>query len=154
MRTSAWRLTKTKFAHDPLSAEGARLYGGRWNSPGVSVVYFAESISLAVLDVLVHLQTTRVLSSYSLIRIDFETSAIRTMGAGVLPPTWADSPAPADLQTLGNAWVKSLDSALLKLPSAIVPLEHLFLLNPTHPGCSQVTVSEPMPFRLDPRLLP
>lgn len=153
MISSAWRLTKTKFADDPLSAEGARLYGGRWNSPGVSVVYFAESISLAVLEVLVHLQATRILDSYSLIRIDFEASAVRTMGADTLPPTWADFPAPAELQALGDAWVESSDSALLRLPSSIVPLEHILLLNPRHPDCNRLTVSEPMPFRLDPRLL-
>lgn len=153
MMASAWRLTKTKFADDPLSAEGARLYGGRWNSPGVSVVYFAESISLAVLEVLVHLQTTRILDSYSLIRIDFEASAVRTMGAGSLPPTWADFPAAPELQALGDAWVESSDSALLRLPSSIVPLEHILLLNPEHPDRTRVTVSDPMPFRLDPRLL-
>ena len=150
---SAWRLTKTKFAGEPLSAEGARLYGGRWNSPGVSVVYFAESISLAVLEVLVHLQATRILDSYSLIRIDFDASVVRTMVGDTLPSTWADFPAPRELQALGDAWVESSASALLRVPSCIVPLEHLLLLNPEHADCSQLAVSGPIPFHLDPRLL-
>lgn len=153
MMASAWRLTKTKLADDPLDAEGARLYGGRWNSPGVSVVYFADSISLAVLEVLVRLQATRILDSYSLIRIDFEASAVRTMGVSTLPSTWADFPAPPELQALGDAWVESSDSALLRLPSSIVPLEHILLLHPGHPDRARMTVSDPVPFRLDLRLL-
>ena len=110
---SAWRITKTKFASSPLNAEGARLYGGRWNSPGVSVVYFAESISLAVLEVLVHVQSTRVLDSYSLVRIDFEPFMVQSIAANALPATWADFPAPRELQALGDAWVESSESALL-----------------------------------------
>ncbi len=150
---SAWRITKTKFAGSPLNAEGARLYGGRWNSPGVSVVYFAESISLAVLEVLVHLQSTRVLDSYSLIRIDFEPIMIQSIAANALPATWADFPAPRELQALGDAWVQSSESALLRVPSAIVPLEYILLLNPDHPDAAKLSVSQPIPFRLDSRLL-
>jgi RES domain-containing protein len=150
---SAWRLTKTKFVGDPLSGDGARLYGGRWNSPGVSVVYFAESISLAVLEVLVHLEATRILESYSLVRIDFEQSNVRTMAVDELPLNWADYPAPAELQAIGNAWVEASESLLLKVPSTIIPFEHILLLNPAHPDRGSISVAEPFPFRLDPRLL-
>jgi RES domain-containing protein len=150
---SAWRITKTKFASNPLSAEGARRYGGRWNSPGVSVVYFAESISLAVLEVLVRVQATRVIDAYSLVRIDFESSLVQSMVASAVPLTWADFPAPGELQALGDAWVESSKSALLRVPSATVPLEHILLLDPEHPDCAQLSVSQPIPFRLDPRLL-
>lgn len=150
---SAWRLTKTKFVGDPLSGDGARLYGGRWNSPGVSVVYLAESVSLAVLEVLVHLEATRILESYSLVRIDFEQSTVRTMVVDELPLNWADYPAPAELQAIGNAWVEASESLLLKVPSTIVPFEHILLLNPAHPDRGSISVAEPFPFRLDPRLL-
>jgi len=150
---SAWRITKTKFAGNPLNAEGARLYGGRWNSPGVSVVYFAESVSLAVLEVLVHLQAAQILDSYSLVRIDFDSSLVRAMSPKALPSTWPDFPAPAELQAIGDAWVKSSEGALLRLPSAIVPFENILLLNPGHPDCAQLSVSAPIPFHLDPRLL-
>src|SRR5688572_30432391 len=117
---SAWRLTKTKFVGDPLSGDGARLYGGRWNSPGVSVVYFAESVSLACLEVLVHLEATRDLESYSLVRIDSEQSAVRTIVVDEWPLNCADDPAPAELQAIGNAWVKASESLFLKVPSTIM----------------------------------
>ena len=151
--SSAWRLTKTKFAGAPLNGDGARLYGGRWNSPGVSVVYFAESVSLAVLEVLVHLEAPRFLESYSLVRIDFEESAVRTLTPAELPSTWGDYPAPEEAQAIGDTWVDSSESVLLKVPSAIIPFEHILLLNPAHPGTDDVVVSQPVPFRLDPRLL-
>ena len=150
---SAWRLTKTKFVSDPLNGDGARLYGGRWNSPGVSVVYFAESVSLAILEVLVHLEATRILESYSLVRIDFEQSHVRTMAVSELPHSWADYPAPEEAQAIGNAWVEASESLLLKVPSTIVPFEHIFLLNPAHADRGAISVANPFPFRLDPRLL-
>ena len=150
---SGWRLTKTKFAGAPLSGDGARLYGGRWNSPGVSVVYFAESVSLAVLEVLVHLQASRLLESYSLVRIDFESEAVRELRPEELPPTWADYPAPAEVQAVGDAWVASSESLMLKVPSTVVPLDNVLVLNPAHPACGSVEVSGPVPFRLDPRLV-
>ncbi len=119
----------------------------------MSVVCFAESISLAVLEVVVHLQATRILHSYSLIRIDFVASAVRTVDASTLQPTWADFPAPPELQALGDTWVASSESALLKVPSSIVPLEHILLLSSEHPDRTQLAVPEPLLFRLDPRLL-
>lgn len=150
---SAWRLTKTKFAGEPLSGDGARLYGGRWNSPGISVVYFAESVSLAILEVLVHLEAARILESYSLVRIDFDQSNVRAMAVNELPLSWADYPAPEEVQAIGNAWVEASESLLLKVPSTIVPFEHIFLLNPAHPDRGAISVADPVPFRLDPRLL-
>lgn len=150
---SAWRLTKTRFAGAPLNTDGARLYGGRWNSPGVSVVYFAESVSLAVLEVLVHLEAARFLESYSLVRIDFDESLVRTLTPAELPSTWGDYPAPEQAQAIGDAWVDSSESPLLKVPSAVIPFEHIFLLNPAHPGTADIAVAQPVPFRLDPRLM-
>jgi RES domain-containing protein len=151
---TAWRLIKTKFASTPLSSDGARLYGGRWNSPGVAVVYFAESISLAVLEILVHLEVAQLLEAYSLVRIDFDPSAVRTLPAAALPASWADFPAPEEVRAIGDSWVESAETLLLRVPSAIVPLEHLFVLNPDHPARQHLAVAPPVPFRLDPRFLP
>jgi RES domain-containing protein len=109
---------------DPLSGDGARLYGGRWNRPGVSAVYFAESVSLAVLEVLVHVESARVLESYSLVRSDFESSLVGMIEAGELALNWADYAAPEGVQAIGTAWAQASESLLLKVPSAMVPLEH------------------------------
>lgn len=150
---SAWRLTKTKFASDPLNADGARLYGGRWNSQGTSVVYFAESISLAVLEVLVHLNAAKLLEAYSLIRIDFDDRLLSEVTAEALPATWADFPVPPETQAIGDRWVKSADSLFLRVPSAIIPLERLLVLNPHHPDQRHLSAVSSVPFRFDPRLL-
>jgi RES domain-containing protein len=150
---TAWRLVKTKFANKPLSADGARLYGGRWNSPGVPVVYLAESISLAVLEVLVHLEAARLLESYSLVRVDFDATTMHSVDIAALPSGWAEFPAGPASQEVGDDWVLARTSAWLRVPSAIVPLEHLLVLNPIHTDTSDITVAAPIPFRFDPRLI-
>lgn len=150
---TAWRLTKTKFANSSLNADGARLYGGRWNSPGVSVVYFAETISLAVLEILVHLNAARLLESYSLIRIDFDDRLLIEKTVDDLPETWADFPAAPQAQAVGDEWVQSAESLLLRVPSAVIPLEHILVLNPHHPDLRQLSIAAPVPFLFDPRLL-
>lgn len=150
---SAWRLTKTRFSSDPLNADGARLYGGRWNGQGTSVVYFAESISLAILEVLVHLNAAKLLEAYSLIRIDFDDRLLGKVTAETLPATWADFPAPPETQAIGDRWVRAADSLLLRVPSAVVPLEHLLVVNPCHSDRRHLEVVSSVPFRFDPRLL-
>lgn len=150
---TGWRLLKTRFAHDAFSGEGARLFGGRWNSPGVAMVYLGESISLATLEILVHLQATAPLDAYSLISVDYDSSYLTEVDAASLPPSWADSPPPVEAQQLGDAWVAGAGSLLLRIPSAIVPGEHNLLLNPAHPDFVRIRVSSPRPFRFDPRLL-
>lgn len=148
----AWRLTKTKFASDPLNADGARLYGGRWNSQGTSVVYFAESISLAILEVLVHLNAAKLLEAYSLIRIEFDERFLGEVNVEGLPTTWADFPAAPETQAIGDRWVRSAESLILRVPSAVVPLERLLVVNPHHPDRRHLSIVSSAPFRFDPRL--
>ncbi|WP_437481010.1 RES family NAD+ phosphorylase [Sorangium sp. So ce1014] len=145
-------MLKTKFAHDAFSGEGARLYGGRWNSPGTAMVYLGESLSLCALEVLVHLQATAPLDAYSLIRVDFDSSYLTDVDQGTLPPGWADSPPPAEVQQIGDGWVAGTAGLLLRVPSAILPAENNILLNPKHPAFGTLRISAPVPFRFDPRL--
>jgi RES domain-containing protein len=149
---TAWRLLKTKFAHDAFRGEGARLYGGRWNSPGTAMVYLGESVSLSALEILVHLQATAPLDAYSLIKVDFDASYMTELDATKLPSNWTDTPPPVDVQQIGDAWVAGAASLLLRVPSAIVPTEHNILLNPAHPDFGAPRVSKPSLFRFDPRL--
>ena len=72
---TAWRLVKSRHARAAFDGEGARLYGGRWNSPGTRVAYASDSVALAALEVLAHLQSTAVLQAYSLATIRFPESA-------------------------------------------------------------------------------
>ncbi len=132
---------------------GARLYGGRWNSPGTRMVYTSSTISLAVLEVLVHLQKAGLLSSYSLISASFDDAFVERLERSRLPDGWRTYPAPSELQRIGDEWVRSQRSVVLDVPSVIVERESNYLLNPAHPDFSSVVIGEPEPFTFDERLL-
>lgn len=151
---TAWRLVKTRYAATAFDGEGARLYGGRWNSLGVRVAYASETTALAILEVLVHLQASRVLSSYSLASVTFPAALVRELEDDRLPPNWTESPPPADMQAVGDEWVQRGESAVLRVSSVIVHAEYNFLLNPAHPEFARASVGPVRPFAFDPRLLP
>jgi RES domain-containing protein len=150
---TGWRIVKSRYAATAFDGEGARIHGGRWNSPGTAMVYTAQSRSLAVLEVLVHLQRTSVLASYSLIAARFDEDLVERLDRSALPPGWRESPPPPALQEIGDEWVQSRRSAVLEVPSAIVGEESNYLLNPAHPDFPRIVIEEPHPFDLDPRLL-
>jgi RES domain-containing protein len=151
--TRAWRIVKTRFSADAFSGEGARLYGGRWNSPGTTMVYTAGSISLATLELLVHLNTTFVLSSYSICSVDFDDALLKSLKPNTLPSTWHQSPPPAALQLIGDDWISSGSSVVLKVPSAIIEDENNYLINPAHKDFKNLAIGTMKPFLLDPRLI-
>lgn len=150
MKLQAWRIVKMKHAATAFSGEGARLYGGRWNSPGVSLVYTSSTQALAALESLVHLNPP-VIFTYAAIPLEFEAALVEKVTA--LPPGWAHSPAPPATRTLGDLWAREARSAVLELPSAIIPGESNYLLNPAHPGFRKIAIGRPVPFSFDPRLL-
>ena len=150
---TGWRIVKSRYASTAFDGEGARLYGGRWNSPGTRMVYTSSTISLAVLEVLVHLQEASILSSYSLISASFNDVFVEHVDRSTLPDGWRTYPAPSELQRIGDEWVRSRSSAVLEVPSVIVERESNYLLNPTHPDFSSLVIGEPEPFTFDERLL-
>jgi RES domain-containing protein len=152
MTLRAWRLVKRKYLAGAFSGEGARRFGGRWNSPGKPVVYTAEHASLAVLEILVHIPSSALLPFYRLIPVDFEPQLAETLGPEDLPRTWRQSPPPLRLQHLGDAWLAEKRSAVLKVPSAVLPVEWNFLLNPLHPDFGALRIGEPLQYLLDQRL--
>ena len=149
----AWRIVKSKLAATAFSGDGARKFGGRWNSPGAPVVYLAGSTSLAILEMLVHLNAPELLHRYVLFEITFNPSLLVAVHPSSLPKNWRKSPAPPALQKIGDTWANSNTSALLQVPSAIVPTEFNYLLNPHHPDLKKITVHPKFPLRFDPRLL-
>jgi RES domain-containing protein len=148
----AWRITQQKHAKTAFSGEGARLYGGRWNSPGVAMVYVAQSQSLAVLEVLVHLDAPALLNKYVFLEATFDASLAIELDRASLPKNWRSDPIPKAVQAIGDRWASSGGSAVLRVPSVLVPEESNFLLNPRHPDFGKITVSRPQPFRFDARL--
>jgi len=149
---SAWRIVKEKYAAGAFTGEGARLYGGRWNSPGVPVVYTAGNQSLAVLEVLVGLEDVSALPRFVLFRVEFDDALADVLSDADLPRGWRTNPPPPATQRLGDAWAVAARSAVLSVPSAVVPAERVYLLNPRHPDFGSIAIEGPYPYAFDPRL--
>ncbi len=116
MKITAWRIFKKKHRASAFAGEGARRFGGRWNSKGVAIIYTSGTVSLAVLEILVHLETPRL--------------------------------------SIGDNWVGSGVSAVLRVPSVIIPSEFNYLLNPVHEDFRRCVWGKPRLFKFDPRLAP
>ncbi len=153
MTVSAWRIVKAKHAATAFSGEGARRAGGRWNSPGTAVVYTSGSASLAMLEMLVHLQSGKLLKRYVLFEVQFDDSLVEVVDVKALPRTWRKSPPPLAAQRVGDLWVAGGSSAVLSVPSAIVPEEWNYLLNPAHADFSMIVIGPKLATRFDPRLM-
>ena len=152
MKVTAWRIAKQKHASTAFTGEGARLFGGRWNNPGTSIVYTAQSQSLAVLEMLVHLDSPELLGKYVLFEIGIDDSVIEQVDPSRLPKGWRVDPSPASVRAIGDDWVGAGTSAVLRVPSALVTSENNFLLNPRHKDFPRLSIGKPIPFRFDSRL--
>jgi RES domain-containing protein len=149
---SCWRIVQERFSNEAFTGEGARLYGGRWNSPGRPLTYAAGSRALAVLEMMVHLDGPQLLGSYLLFEAVIPETLISELPVSGLPPDWRDDPAPRSTQAMGDRWIQGGASAVLRVPSALIPEEHNYLLNPRHPEFGQIRISAPEKFAFDPRL--
>lgn len=148
----AWRIVKAKHAGNAFDGEGARLFGSRWTSPGVRVVFASESLSLATLEILVHLQSSSVLASYVTFTVEFPEDLVQNLDRSLIPKSWRNSPPSPQTQRVGDDWVRSALSAVLRVPSAIVVHEHNYLLNPLHGDFSKLVIHGPTPLDVDPRV--
>jgi RES domain-containing protein len=136
-----------------FDGEGARRHGGRWNRPGIPVVYTSASLALAALEVFVNLERPQPPSDLVAIAADIpETLTISRIPLSELPANWGSYPPPAALADLGTRWARELKSPVLAVPSAVIPPELNYLLNPLHPQFKRIRVGDPEPFRFDPRL--
>lgn len=151
--TSAWRITKAKYAEDAFSGEGARRAGGRFNSPGHAAVYASSSLALAELEILVNLPTDRLLGSYIAFQIQIPEAEIESRSPEDLPAGWRSDPAPRPVKDIGDRWLASGRGLALKVPSAVVPRESNYLLRPKgHPGFDRLNIEGPFDPDVDPRL--
>jgi len=153
MMLRAWRITKAKHAATAFSGIGAKVNGGRWNSIGTAMVYGAGSTSLAILEMLVHLDALELMRRYVCFEAVFDEALVTAVDAATLPKNWRKSPIPASVQTVGDRWVVDGTSPILKVPSAIVPHEWNYLLNPAHPDFGKIAVGPKQPVKFDPRLI-
>jgi RES domain-containing protein len=149
----AWRIVKGKHAAAALSGEGTKAAGGRWSSPGLAVVYTAGSASLAMLEMLVHLESQDLLKRYVLFEATFAESLVTSLDREDLPRSWRNSPPPAAAQRIGDAWLAEGRSAVLRVPSVVVPAEWNYLLNPAHADFARIAIGPKQPVQFDPRLV-
>lgn len=149
---AAWRIVKRKHSQTAFSGEGARRFGGRWNSIGVPLVYTAGSISLAALELLVHLRAPELLQSYVVFQVEFEDVLVSSPRRGAISRDGLEGPATLETRAVGDAWAASGRSAVLRVPSAVVASEWNFLLNPRHAAFGRLRIGKPKPWSFDPRL--
>lgn len=147
-----WRLARR--VHSALNGEGARRAGGRWNSPGTPVVYTSSALSLAVLELLVHTDPDLVPNDLHAFEIDVPDSlASSLLDISTLPSHWRQIPNHPGCRALGDRWLEKRSQALLGVPSAIIPEELNYLINPAHPDAGRIRVVQSRAFSFDKRLM-
>ena len=150
----SWRIVKARRAAAAFDGEGARKTGGRWNSPGLAAVYTSGTPSLATLEILVNVPRSDLLLAYVLFSCHIPEELIEAVDPIRLPPDWRDSPIPPGVQAVGDEWLRSGRSVVLQVPSAVVPHENNFILNPAHRHFAKIRIGPSEPFPFDQRLLP
>lgn len=155
----AYRISKEPNPAKAFSGQGAKDWGGRWNSRGVAVVYTAAHRSLSILEILVHVKggagTGRVAISapFYIYSVSFDAALLEESPISSLPEGWNSEPPTAASQSLGDAWVSAAKSPVLAVPSVIVPEERNYVLNPSHPRFPEIQIGSQVVCAIDPRLL-
>jgi len=144
-----YRITKAMYADRLVASGGA----ARWNSRGQFVIYTAATRALACLENVVHRGSEGLSSTFRVMVIDIpDTVRIETIDPQTLPEDWIDYQQYKTCQPLGGEWLNSNRSAVLRVPSAIIPNEWNYLLNPAHPDFSGIRLLQTEPFIFDPRI--
>ncbi len=147
---TVYRLTNGDYKND-LSGTGAKLYGGRWNSIGLAALYTTEHISLAVLEILVHIKSYRQPVDFHLLTIEIpETVGVTTMDLQKLKRNWKDDITYG--QFIGDEFLTKGQSLILKIPSVIIEQENNCLINPSHPDAVKIRIRSTATFLFDNRL--
>lgn len=147
-----WRICRERFAGEAFSGHGARRFGGRWNSPGVPMVYASSSLALAAIELFVHLEPNQ--------QPDDLVSIAAALPEGELAQRWEPDSLPPRwwtddfglLRALGDLWIREKSSLAVEVPSAALRMEWNVLVNPLHALAAEIRVDEPQPFRFDARM--
>ena len=148
-----WRISSLRHAAQAFSGEGGLKYPARWHHKGTLIVYTSSTLSLAALEMFANLKPQDI--STELVAISAEIPdgvTIRSVDASKLPRNWREYPGPPSLQALGSGWVESRESAVLSVPSALIPAERNYLISPAHPDFRRLKIHSPAPFSFDSRM--
>jgi RES domain-containing protein len=147
-----WRICRRRYAAEAAAGAGARLYGGRWNSRGVSIVYASTSLALAAVETFVNLEPNLTPSDLVSIEGDIpEAVAIGRLDTNSLPAGWHVS-RDESLRQFGDDWIRGGETAALLVPSATIRGEWNVLLNPVHQDFDKIRFRSPEQFEFDVRM--
>lgn len=145
-----YHLGNTKYAHS-LSGEGAKLHGGRWNLVGVPCIYTAESISLCVLEYAANVRLEELPQNLSITTYELPAKSWKETAPATLPKNWQEVPAPEETKIFGSELLRQ-NCLAIKLPSAVIPAEFNFILNPLADNFNLVKIVSIQPFSIDRRI--
>lgn len=149
----AWRLVRAVHRDAALSGYGARRFGGRWNSRGVACVYASESLEIALLESLVHVDLSQLPRDLLALELEVPDAAIDAL-ADTLPEDWDAPPpyAPA-VQAIGDRWLREGSALALRVPASVLPQRANLLINPAHARMDDVRILSAAPLPWPRRLL-
>jgi RES domain-containing protein len=149
----AWRICRRGHLKSALSGTGAEKHAGRWNLKGERMVYAASSLSLAALELFVHLEPSCAPNDLHSVKIEIPDRVSReAIRVNDLPRGWRRYPAPRKLREIGSQWLRECRTLILIVPSAANPEEQNILINPAHREMKKLKVIGSNPFRFDPRM--
>ncbi len=148
-----WRICRSKYEAAAFTGYGAEKTGGRWNYKQHGIVYGSENLSLAALELFVHISPGILPADLISIRGKLPDSiSVIEITQSQLPSNWREYPAPSVLQSIGTDWLRGLKSLALIVPSAINPLERNIMLNPSHQEFKKLKIDVGKLFQFDPRM--
>jgi RES domain-containing protein len=149
---TVFRIVKDTWNSGVFDGEGAKRYPGRWNSRGIPMVYTASSRALAMLEILVDFDAEDLVRKhFQVFPVTVPDHCILELGVA-LPRDWQAYPAPISTKAIGDNWIKNQASAVLAVPSATIPAEQNYLINPEHPDFSKLVIGPAQTINFDPRL--
>ncbi len=153
MTLTVFRLGKHAYRAQLFNGQGGLFASGRWTPRGRPVVYTSASISLAVLEYTANYRRRGWVPASVLGRATIPPGVrVQTVSAEELPPNWFAADPPIELQKIGGEWLERGETAVLKVPSAIVVEEWNYLLNPLHAHFGKLTFGTPKVFSFDRRV--
>jgi RES domain-containing protein len=136
-----FRISKKAYASS-LEGIGGILKSGRWNSKGAAIIYTANHLSLCLLEAFKDFDISIIPDDYCFAIIEISDNEVLPFDLTTLPKGWNSPHNYFISQKIGNQWLKNKKSLVLKVPSAMVPYEYNYLINPNHPSINQVKIKK------------
>lgn len=147
-----WRICRREYKETAFTGEGAKLFGGRFNSEGIATVYTSGSLSLSLLEMLVQSNDRSYLRRCEVFSVEIPKSLVDTPDETNLPDGWNRIPYGSASQHFGNKWLLSNKNLALRIPSVVVAIEFNYVLNPNHPDFNHIQITEREQEEIDKRL--